>query len=331
MPSLASPSAPSTCSEVLYCSVNLEIPLFLSGWNPATKSLWHDSVALLSDLEMTDSSPRIETFTTSDGYVCHFRRYLPYGRPRGTIVALHGIQSHGGWYGYSCDYLAQAGWQVLFLDRRGSGLNPQARGDAPSFRRLLSDVDEFIGSQCTEPPYLLAISWGAKLAVGLEYFSPGRSAGLILQTPGICPRIDLPLGQRLAIGLTRLVRPRRLFPIPLTEPELFTQTPYWLDFLREDPLALHHATARFLVESRRLDFYLRRAYRGVQCPVLVMLAGKDRIIDNARTREYVAQFPTKVMRIVEYPTASHTLEFEPDPLPIFRDVEQWLQLHTAFQ
>ena len=30
---------------------------------------------------------------------------------------------------------------VYFLDRRGSGMNTEARGDAPSFRRLLRTVD----------------------------------------------------------------------------------------------------------------------------------------------------------------------------------------------
>ncbi|MFO0877330.1 MAG: alpha/beta fold hydrolase [Gemmataceae bacterium] len=280
---------------------------------------------------MSDPEAQIDTFSTSDGYVCHFHRYSPRGPVRGQVVALHGIQSHAGWYGGSCRYLAEVGWEVLFLERRGSGLNHTARGDAPSFRRLLTDIDEFIGSQCSEPPFLLAISWGAKLAVGLEYYSPGRTAGLVLVTPGICPKLGPSLGQRLLIGLTRLVLPRRLFPIPLSDPELFTTTPAWLDFLRTDPLALHQATARFLVESRRLDFYLRRASRGVQGPVLVALAGKDRIIDNGRTREYVAQFPTKDCRIVEYPGAHHTLEFEPDPIPIFRDVAQWLDLHSAFR
>src|SRR5262245_4217124 len=111
----------------------------------------------------------VETFAASDGYQLHYRRYPVVGRQRGQVVALHGIQSHGGWYTGSCQHLARAGWEVLFLDRRGSGLNEQARGDTPSHRRLLADVDEFIAAKCPKPPFLLAISWGAKIAAVLEY------------------------------------------------------------------------------------------------------------------------------------------------------------------
>ena len=54
----------------------------------------------------------------------------------GRVIFLHGIQSHGGWYPRSCSKVAAAGYEVFFLERRGCGLNSEARGDAPSFRRL---------------------------------------------------------------------------------------------------------------------------------------------------------------------------------------------------
>ena len=89
------------------------------------------------------SDATIETFTASDGYPLRYRHYAPSGTLRGRVVCLHGIQSHGGWYEYSCRRLADAGYNVSFLDRRGSGLNHAARGDAPSFRRLIDDVADF--------------------------------------------------------------------------------------------------------------------------------------------------------------------------------------------
>src|SRR5262245_31019531 len=109
-------------------------------------------------------SPTLATFPMSDGYACHYRQYAPKGERRGLVVYLHGIQSHGGWYTASCEYLAAAGWEVLFLDRRGSGLNPHDRGDAPSYARLVDDLAEFVS--CRAPrPFLVAVSWGGKLAV----------------------------------------------------------------------------------------------------------------------------------------------------------------------
>jgi alpha-beta hydrolase superfamily lysophospholipase len=278
----------------------------------------------------TEAEPfLIETFTASDGYAMQFRRYPAQGKVRGQVVAIHGIQSHGGWYFGSCQHLARAGWEVLFLDRRGSGLNEKARGDTPSHRRLIADLDEFIGAACPSPPFLMAISWGAKVAVGLEYWVPKGSKGLVLVTPGFCPRVRLSFLEKLAVGLARVVLPGKRFPIPLDEPELFTTTPGWLEYLRDDPLALHEATARFLVASRRLDSLMRKAHTMIRVPVLLLLAGRDRVIANGPTKEYVKLFPTYDCQVIEYPSASHTLEFEPDPLPYYRDVERWLEMHNA--
>ena len=277
------------------------------------------------------SACSVETYTASDGYCLHYRQYPAAGETQAHVVALHGIQSHGGWYGYSCGRLAQAGFDVSFLDRRGSGLNTQDRGDTPSFRRLLDDIAEFLVRFQTDerPVFLVAISWGGKLAVALPRRHPGLINGLALLCPGICPKIRPPFSDRCAIAAFRLFRPRRRFPIPLSDPELFTATPRWQQFLREDPLSLHRATARFLIESVRLDGYLRFAARRVRVPVLLMLAEYDRIIDNARTRRFVARLRSDDNQVIEYRGAHHTLEFEPEPDRFVDDLCRWLHEHTS--
>jgi alpha-beta hydrolase superfamily lysophospholipase len=266
----------------------------------------------------------IETFTATDGYRWHYRRYAPAGPSRGNLVCIHGIQSHGGWYEYSCGLLARAGWTVFFLDRRGSGLNQQDRGDTPSFRRLLDDIAEFI-RPLPRPVILLAISWGGKLAVGFQRRHAGLVDGLALLCPGIYSRVRTPIRQRFAIAGRRLVTPRKLFPIPLSDPALFTATPRWQQFIRDDPLCLRQVTARLMVESVRLGGYLRLMARSVQVPVLLLLAGQDRIIDNARTRRFVGRFSSTDQTVIEYPGAHHTLEFEPEPERFVGDWQRWLE------
>jgi alpha-beta hydrolase superfamily lysophospholipase len=60
----------------------------------------------------------------------------------------------------------------------------------------------------------------------------------------------------------------------------------------------------------------------------VLLAGKDRIIDNAATRRFVEQFPTTDRSVIEYPNAHHTLEFEPGGPPFVDDLLTWLKART---
>jgi alpha-beta hydrolase superfamily lysophospholipase len=276
----------------------------------------------------------IEEFTAGDGYLCRFRRYAPVGPVQAEVVFIHGIQSHAGWYEYSCVQLARAGFGVSFLDRRGSGLNEKERGDAPGFRRLLDDLAEYLAkvprtvtwerSPARLPLILAGISWGGKLAVALERRHPALVDGLILLCPGFFPRVYPSFGQRLRILATRFIRPRKLFPVPLNDPELFTATPRWQQFLQDDPLRLHRATARLMLESARLDGYLRFVPKYVRVPVLVLLAENDRIINNVKTRAYIDRLAAKDKQVIEYPGAHHTLEFEAEPDQFIADIKKWL-------
>jgi alpha-beta hydrolase superfamily lysophospholipase len=321
----------------------------------------------------TPSNHTVETFTASDGYRCHYRRYVPAAEraksPRAHVVCLHGIQSHAGWYEHSCTRLSQAGYLVSFLDRRGAGLNEQDRGDTPSYRRLLDDIAEFLEAREWErerakgresqvvqdkgaatlplahtatlplsqssspaqlaplPVFLLAISWGGKLAVAVQHQHPGYVDGLVLLCPGFYPRVGPALSERLQIAWARLVSPRRLFPVPLQDAELFTATPRWQQFIRDDPLSLRRATARFFAASVFLDRALRSKPQQVDVPVLLLLAGKDRVIDNHLTRRFVDQFATDDKETKAYPEAAHTLEFEADPNPFVEDIRGWLDRH----
>jgi alpha-beta hydrolase superfamily lysophospholipase len=275
----------------------------------------------------------VTTFRASDGYEFLGRRYPTPGRPTARLVVLHGIRSHAGWYIRSCEGFAAAGYEVHFLDRRGAGANTARRGDAPSFRRLLDDVDEYVAAERRSRPWLptavVGISWGGKLAVGLPYRRPGLVQGLVLVCPGLKPLVAPPLGDRLRILFASRLRPTKLFSVPLNEPDYFTADPDWQRFIEADRFGLRQATARFLFGSVGLDVYLRRAARRVMVPTLLLLAGTDRVISNARTRKMVSRFPSRDCRVIDYPGAGHTLEFEPPTHPWTGDVLNWLNRRWA--
>jgi alpha-beta hydrolase superfamily lysophospholipase len=279
---------------------------------------------------VVDTPFEIASFVTSGGYKLHYRHFQPVGMSKGTIVFIHGIQSHGGWYETSCKKFAQAGYRVLFLDRRGSGLNEVSRGDSPSFRTLLDDLKEFLQYQRKEiagatPLILGAISWGGKIAFGLEIRMASLVDGFILLAPGFCPKVHPTRKERFFIALGSLFSPRRLFNIPLNDPELFTSNPAAQKFLKEDPLALRKATARFLLDSVRLDFYLRIFRTKISKPILLLIAGQDKIIDNEKTIAFVKRFASGSLTVKEYPEAHHTFEFELEPQKHIEEIEEWLQ------
>ena len=270
----------------------------------------------------------LQSFRASDGYSFYFRHFRPVGPIRARLVIVHGIRSHGAWYSRSAAQFAEAGIEVYFLDRRGAGLNSTSRGDTPSFRRLLDDVAEFVQSVREEsawlPQFMCGISWGGKIAVGLPYRKPGLIDGLVLLCPGLVPKVAPAFSQRTRIALARVFRPKKFFPIPLNDPELFTSSLDWQRYVDSEPYGLRQATARFLFSSFSMDIYLRRAARHVTLPTFLALAQNDRIIDNAQTREFVSRFPGE-LTVNEYAHAHHTLEFEPESHPWMADVLKWVE------
>ncbi|HUS46743.1 MAG TPA: alpha/beta fold hydrolase [Phycisphaerae bacterium] len=254
-----------------------------------------------------------------DGYRTAVYAHALAEADRLPVLYVHGIQSHPGWFMGSAAALASRGHAVFQVTRRGSGENETDRGHADSAGQLLDDVGAacgfVLGRTGCRRLHLLGVSWGGKLLAA--YAASARDqqavASLTMVAPGIAPRVDLPAARKLSVCLSAMVAPRRRFGIPLNDPQLFTDNEAMREYLRKDRFALHRATARLLLASHRLDVVLRRASRGaVGVPTSLLLAEKDRIIDNAATRQVVERLTAGRCVARELP-GCHVLEFEPDP------------------
>jgi alpha-beta hydrolase superfamily lysophospholipase len=249
-----------------------------------------------------------------------FRAAAAAGPP---VVLVHGIASHPGWFEASGRALAAAGHTVYSVTRRGSGTNADDRAHARSVGQLLDDldraVDAAVDDSAHERVHMVGISWGGKYAAcwAMDPARARRLGALVLVAPGIASRVMVPLRLRLAIAACAVLLPRRRFPIPLNDPALFTDTPGRRRFIADDPHRLTRATARFLAVSRLMDRRLATAAAGaIKTPTTLLLAERDRIIDNNATDAQIQRLTGGRLRMHLLPGA-HTLEFEPDPAAYF--------------
>jgi acylglycerol lipase len=279
------------------------------------------------------SESTIEQIVTSDGYRHHVRRWVPDERPKGFVLCLHGIQSHSGWYGYSSGKLCEAGYEVIFIDRRGSGLNQPERGHARHHDRLINDVVQALEDlrirrneiAPTVPVTLLGLSWGGKLASVVAARRQELIDGLALLYPGIRSRFEASILDNVKLSLAREAELfEKLIPIPLDDPGLFTGQSESQTFIRNDNLSLRNVTVSFLLANRELDKLTQEAPPEIRCPSILMLAGKDQIIDNPATRQWYGSLASQERAFFEYTDACHTLEFEPDREQWIGDLTGWL-------
>jgi alpha-beta hydrolase superfamily lysophospholipase len=269
----------------------------------------------------------------SDGVELNYLRWSS-GRPPpwAVVVFIHGIASHGGWFGETATDLDRQGVAVYAPDRRGSGRSRGPRGHLDRYERALDDLDEVVRLVAAEHPgtplFLAASSWAAKLAVVYAALRPATLSGLLLLGPGLISRVNLSPGQRVRVIAGHLVTPTARLPIPLT-PELYTTNPPYLDFIGADALRLLEATAQFFWETARLDRRRGRASAGLRLPLLVLQGEDDKMMDVAGTRRWFSRLVVKDKTYRAYPGAGHTLDFEPNRARYVADMLTWLSARAA--
>jgi alpha-beta hydrolase superfamily lysophospholipase len=252
--------------------------------------------------------------------------------PWAVVVFLHGIASHGGWFGETAGDLVERGVAVYAPDRRGSGRSGGPRGHLARYGRALDDVEEVVRLVADEhkgtPVFLAASSWAAKLAIVYAALRPAPLCGLVLLGPGLTPGVNLSPARQAKVVVGHLVAPMAHLPIPLT-PELYTANPPYLDFIRADPLRLLEATAQFFWETARLDRRRRRASARLSLPLLVLQGQDDAMIDVPKTRRWFERLGIEDKTYRAYPGAGHTLDFEPDRSRYLADMLAWLSARVA--
>src|SRR4051794_27323357 len=93
-----------------------------------------------------------------DGVELHVWRWSG-ARPWVVVIFLHGIASHGGWFGETATDLREQGVAVYAPDRRGSGRSGGRRGHLDRYARALDDVAHVVrlaGSEHPGAPVFLA-------------------------------------------------------------------------------------------------------------------------------------------------------------------------------
>ncbi|MEM1069931.1 MAG: alpha/beta fold hydrolase [Planctomycetota bacterium] len=277
---------------------------------------------------MAKPRPSIQFYSTRDGHSLASRVWN-VDDALADVILLHGIVSHGGWYLPSCDHLASQGFGVHFLERRGSGLNDDHSGDVNQWQTWLNDVSDYLQQLPKDRPrILLGISWGGILACAFARHHAEQIQAMGLICPGLCSLRAASPVQRLGLGIARRLGLSNMrVAIPLKESWLFSQSPKAQRYIDQDPLKLRKITIRFAVENQRLLHEATVHPEQIDVPILLVLSGKDPIVDNPATRQFVERTANRNQAIIEYPESSHTLEFEDDPSNYFNDLSQWL--HTV--
>lgn len=270
-------------------------------------------------------APAQRQVVCADGYRLRYLTWTPEGAPRATLVLLNGIMSHAGWFQPLAPGLVRAGLKLVGADRRGTGLNEEGRGDAPSAKALVDDVKAILDAErvAGAPLHLVGWCWGAVLAINVAAEHEGSFASLALLAPGLYPTEALLARMREQEEIRRSSPPETpCLESPIRE-EMFTTGPHLAGFIAKDERRTRLFSPRFhgVMAKMAMGATLRLGQLGL--PMLVVLADADLATDNARTARAFERLQRADVSI-EHVQSAHGVQFDA-PEELARLLLSWVR------
>lgn len=240
---------------------------------------------------------------------------------------LHGLGGHSERFEECALGWAGRGITTYAPDLQGFGHTPGPRGHIDSFQRYHQDLEKLLARVVAEnsrrPVFLLGESLGAVLAVDFAATRPALLSGLVLVSPSFVDRLEVPAARRLEAFLHVLFRHRKWYDVPWN-PRAFTRDEAFIAFLEKDPLEVRRVTAQFYVAYAATATRARREASFLHLPVLLLLAGEDRLVDTDYSRGWYERVPSPDKRLIEYPGCLHALLKEVGREVVHRDIADWI-------
>lgn len=229
---------------------------------------------------------------------------------RGLVVMTHGLAEHSDCYHPLASRLAEDGWKVFSWDMRGHGRSEGKRGFVRHISNYVDDLDCLYKLVAKEREGLNLIMFGHSMGglVTMRYLETMRvdATALALSSPALGLSIQVPKLKeqlaRIAINwIPTLTLHNEIKYEDLSRPEEMQK------FYRADTLR-HDKVSPGLFLSMLESFPIARdEAASLQLPVIMQLAGDDRVVSSQASREVFELLPNKKNRLIVYPESLHEI------------------------
>lgn len=289
------------------------------------------SIICLMTLSITSAKTVQLKLTSRDGTMLNGILTTPESHVpvRGSVLVIHGLQSHVEWHRSSMEEWAKHGIMSLAFDRRGSGKSEGMRGHFESKDDLQEDADAAFDYLKTVTPqsvpvYVFANSFGFMVSVPFSKRHANELQGLVLLVPASAgtKESDYTLAEKARI-LTGCPRSKHSVAYPN---EFITSSPEGLLFMKNDKLMVNKFTSSFLRNTLIMRAKANYHFPALPLKALVILARKDRIVDLEETRKNLKRTGTGPSGVVIL-DGEHDLNLSGLGADVNRAVVNWLIQH----
>ena len=167
------------------------------------------------------------------------RSWRPAGQARGVVAICHGVNSHGGYYGWAAERLVASGLAVYALDLHGRGQSDGERFYLEQIGDYVSDVDALVKLAKSREPglplFLLGHSAGGVISCVYTLEHQAELAGLICESFAF--QVAAPdFALAVVKGLSHLAPHAHVLRLKNEE---FSRDPNAVQAMNDDPLIAH--------------------------------------------------------------------------------------------
>jgi len=257
-------------------------------------------------------------FKGSDQNELFFQTWTP-DSVRGVVVITHGLAEHSECYHPLAKSLSDDGWQVFAWDLRGHGRSEGKRGFVLNISSYIEDLgcmlDVVVKQTKVKPENLVIFGHSLGGLISLRHLQThNREYGaLVLSSPALGLSMPVPkFKETLANFAIKWIPSLTMFNeikyTDLTHDEEMIKS-YQTDNLRHDKIS--PGLFLSMVENFK---EAAAAVGSIRQPVLMQLAGDDRLVSTSAARDFYEHLPNKKSQLETYAESYHEIynDFEKD-------------------
>ncbi len=262
-----------------------------------------------------------------------YQYWLPEGDTKAYIIAIHGWGTHSDRMKYPAEYLTEKGYAIYSFDLRGHWRNA---GDYPghidSMDHIQKDIILFMDivrkDAGNKKVFLMGHSFGGLISLIFAINHPSLP-GVLVSSPDLEIMMELSIGKKFAKKLSGSLSkfaPTKTVEMIINQNQLTGD----LKILREhiaDDKKLEVISVKSAVEMTNSMKWAMKNATKLLCPVLIMQAGNDKLVDKEKTKEFFSKVKCKDKRYKEYDGFLHELWNERGRAQVYQDMYIWFEKH----
>lgn len=263
-----------------------------------------------------------------------YQYWLPDdGEIKAYIITLHGWGTHSDRLKLPAEYLTEKGYAVYAFDLRGHYRNTgEMSGHIDSMDHIQKDIVLFIDFvhkiASDKKIFLMGHSFGGLISLIFAINHPALP-GVLISSPLLGMFMKLSIGKKVIKSISSTISklsPNKILNNEIDQNQLTSD----LKILRSHITDKHKIDVISAKSAAEIDKYAKWAMENASnliCPVLIMQAGNDKIVDKNKAEEFFNKVRSKDKTYKEYAGFLHELWNEKGRAQVYQDMYVWLEKH----